>query len=422
MVDDNITNLIIETLKLEGRDRYVVQHLLNGGKQRDCTWEGKELNPNTVSTIRSKHIPFVQFERNGVSIVDINAPDWLKSSGLYIPQVTHTEPVKQPVKRIARKNIEPTITVREHEEKISEVRAQLLQGTENAILENTTKISRRVRAEVEAELAISYKEEAEKSKESLRVKYIKETSDLFQRQLENANAAAESAKNNLESAKKEIADLQQLLSDETVNKGKLETLNTDLVSKNKQSETTIAELRAQIVKLSPKIDRAFVLQSLVSCGWLLGLAALSVFSIENMLIYFNAGSFWIVAVILGVFIEFMLWATNITRFAGSLNDADSEDTSRELSLVIFFFRAFANSLGGYYIATNAKEFAKESGLYANISTKFTDINELYFGFEVGGAGMVVTAIIIGAFVAYMEYKALPLAIRHAYNLFIKKVD
>lgn len=84
------------------------------------------------------------------------------------------------------------------------------------------------------------------------------------------------------------------------------------------------------------------------------------------------------------------------------------------------FESFANSLGGYYISTNAKEFAQSGGLYANVSTKFTDINELYFGFEVGSTGMCITAIIIGAFVAYMEYKALPLAIKHAYNLFIKK--
>lgn len=435
MVNDNIINFIVDNLKIDERENYVIRHLLAGGKQRDCTWEGKTLNPNTVSTIRSRYIPFVTFEREGVSIVDSQAPDWLKTSDLYIPHQsidTNTIPQNKPIKRV-KKEVLDVISLKEHEEVLNATRLQLIEERKSAVDRTAIEVSNAVKESVAKQLKERYETEiakinaenqlfTDKLKEDLRIKYTKETTELYQRQVLDAEKKVTILQAAFDKAKEENKELQSLLSQETIDKEKVETINTNLVSKNEINLAAIETLRAEIDRLKPKWDRAFVLQSLVSCGWLLGLFALSVFSIENMLIYFNAGSFWIVAVILGVFIEFMLWATNITRFAGSLDDADSEYSSKELALVIFFFRAFANSLGGYYIATNAKEFAKDSGLYANISTKFTDINELYFGWEVGGFGMGITAIIIGGFVAYMEYKALPLAIRHAYNLFIKKVD
>jgi len=89
-----------------------------------------------------------------------------------------------------------------------------------------------------------------------------------------------------------------------------------------------------------------------------------------------------------------------------------------LSKAIFFFRAFANALGGYYICINAENFKDATNWYASIVSTFTDITDLYFGMNLGSWGIIGTAIIIGGIVAYMEYKALPLALKHAHDLFI----
>lgn len=434
MVNDAIIDLILQNTSADERDIYVIRHLLSGGKQRECVFEEKTLNPNTVSTIRSRCIPFVQFERNGVSIVDATAPEWLKSSELYVPTQSTIQEVKQDNKptAIKRTKNEAVITLLKHEELLSKLRNELVEERKMAVITTTTEVTNQVKEKVSNELTAYYqgelqklintnKEEVANQKDELRVKYTKEAADLFQRQTLDANKKLEVLQAAFDKVTTENGDIKKQLSDEIAAKALLETTNTNLVSNIQEKQLIVEGLELQIEKLTPKHDRSFIVQSVVSFFWLAGLTALSIFSIENMLIYFNAGSFYIVSVILGIFIEFMLWATNITRFAGSLNDKNSVEQSNDLSKVIFFFRAGANSLGGYYIAANAAEYAEKSGLYANFSTKFTDINELYFGLHLGAFGMIVTAVIIGGFVAYMEYKALPLAIRHAYNLFIKKI-
>lgn len=437
MVNNDIIELILHNTVADERDIYVIKHLLSGGKQRECVFEDKTLNPNTVSTIRSRCIPFVQFERNGeVSIVDANAPEWLKNSNLYIP--TQAMQVKEQVSQqrvrhtVKRSKQEAMITLVQHEELLNALRLELIEDRKTAVITTAANTTGLVKEKVGNELTTYYQGEIQKlitsnreelanQKEELRVKYLKEAADLFQRQTIEANKKVEILQAALDKLNGESAAVQKQLADEIESKTNIETNNTKLVSDIQTKESTIQGLLADIEKLRPKYDRSFIVQATVSFFWLSGLTALSIFSIENMLIYFNAGSFYIVSVILGIFIEFMLWATNITRFADSLNDKDSVEQSNDLSKVIFIFRAGANSLGGFYIATNAAEYAEKSGLYASLSTKFTDINELYFGLHLGTFGMIVTACIIGGFVAYMEYKALPLAIRHAYNLFIKKI-
>lgn len=439
-VNAEIIDLIIQNTLADERDKHIILHLLNGGKQRDCIWEDKALNPNTVSTARNRYISYIQFERNGeVSIVESLAPEWLKNSDLYTPEPVLFAPEKAEVKK-------QVILLNDHIQDLGNLRTQMEKERATAVLEaiNEQKaLSQAKCAEIERnnaellqevisdlnnkhQLAVNLllKKHAEDSavlKQNCKLKYTKETTEIYQRQQESLNSKFDVLQGNYDQAKQQITDLNADISRLNADKQILKTDIDVLISKNSENDSLIEKLQADVLRLQPKWDRSFILQSFVSVGWLLGLLALSIFSVENMLIYFNAGSFWLVALILGVFIEYMLWATNITRFAGSLDDLDSQYSSQELSTVIFVFRAFANSLGGYYIATNASELVKGSGLYASLSTKFTDINELYFGFEVGGTGMVVTAIIIGGFVAYMEYKALPLAIRHAYNLFIKKI-
>ena len=225
---------------------------------------------------------------------------------------------------------------------------------------------------------------------------------------------------------KEVGEKLKLISDlmgkiDALEKAKIleETERTKLVSLIAEKDIELARLR----DLFPKTEkREFYLQGFVSFGWLIGLIAMSVFSIENMIIFFNAGSYYIVAFVLGAFIEFMLWATNIAKYVTDKKDTLTIANSSELSIAIAVFRGVANILGGYYISMNAKALAQEGGLYASAAVKFTNIAKLYLGFETEthNVGMVITSVLIGGFVAYVEWRALPIAIKHAYNLFIKK--
>lgn len=414
------------------RDKHIVSHLLSGGKYRNCVWDGISLNENTVSQTKKRLIPYIITERSGVFINTDICPSWLVGVSVQVEMIEKSvhdsiiESIREEYEQKLNSSYHQGVNSSaerinaikaEYDRKISEITTKKEQESKD--FENTSQAIKREYEEKIKALKEQFRADSKDLISDAREKTAKEYTDMFSKQVISLTEKNNALQIAFDKSKREYQEITKFLSELGLESSRLESDKTKLVSEKKELENKISELSSILEAMRPKIDRGFILQSVVSVGWLLGLVALSVFSVENMMIYFNAGSYWIVAIILGVFIEFMLWATNITRFAGSLDDADSEYQSSELALAIFIFRAFANSLGGYYIATNAKEFEQSGGLYANMSTKFTDINELYFGWEVGGVGMVVTAIIIGGFVAYMEYKALPLAIRHAYQLFIK---
>lgn len=424
-VNEQVKLLIIDKLGLNGRDKFIIEHVLNGGKFRDVLWNDKLLNVGTVSQTRDKHIPFIKISNEGLFIIEDKAPQWLLNSDvlggetdtlistqktldfeqMLIPISKHEQILQQSILAkqqeleegfcIERKNIQDTIKIKNNE------------IVQNMISEHAKQFS---------DLKQLHVQELDSQKDVLKIRYTKETSELYTRQLDSINAAYLKANEDLNNVRKNELLLQQKIKENIAIIIEKDKLITELKTKQTHSLSLIETLEKRVADLLPKFDRSFYLQSFISILWLLGLMALSVFSIENMIIYFNAGSFWIVAIILGVFVEFMLWATNIAKFSGALDNNLTE--LDYLSKAIFFFRAFANALGGYYICINAETFKDTKNWYASIVSTFTDITDLYFGMNLGSWGIIGTAIIIGGIVAYMEYKALPLALKHAHNLFI----
>ena len=446
MINETIKQLIIENLtfdeKYKERDLFVVDFLLSGGKFRDCMYNGKTLNTNTVSPIRSKYLPFVQFERNGVSIIESIAPEWLLNSNAFKSTPT-TDIQAKVVEKTAELVVQPTIDFdsrfisielseaqREsaiqaqkelHEAEMQQIASSFQQQSEVAVKNLTAKHIEAINA-----LQVTFNSEKQDLYESLRIRFTRETSQIYDKQLLKKEEDIEKANTIIENIKKEaiilntqIQGLTTQLSDSLIECSQ----RFDII---KQKEVIINEnvllinqLNERINKLTPKYTRGFKVQATLSVFWLLGCFALSVFSVENMLIFFNSVSFWGVAFILAIFIEGMLWATNIARFSGILDEFVSESTLNDISNIIFVFRAFSNALGGYYIAINATDLAKTSTFYGAIATKLTNINELYFGYETGSVGMIITTIIVAILVTTLEFKTLAIAIKHWYKLFIE---
>jgi hypothetical protein len=73
------------------------------------------------------------------------------------------------------------------------------------------------------------------------------------------------------------------------------------------------------------------------------------------------------------------------------------------------------------MAAEAIELAKKSNLNSDLLEKFTNIDLIYFGFEVGNAGLITTALFIALFMGLIEFLALPYAINQWYLKFIKNV-
>lgn len=424
-VNEQIKQFIIEKLGLNGRDKFIIEHLLNGGKFRGIMWNDKLLNVGTVSQTRDKYISFIKISNEGLFIIEDKAPQWLLNSDIFggetdtlismqktldfeqmlIPISKHEQILQESLLAKQQELEEGFCTERKNTQEASKNKHN--EFVQNMISEHTKQIE---------SLKKKHIEELDKQKDVLKIRYTKETSELYARQLDSINSAYLKANEDLNAARKNELLLQQKVKDNIAIIIEKDKIITELKNKQTQSLSLIETLEKRVADLMPKFDRSFYLQSFISILWLLGLMALSVFSIENMIIYFNAGSFWIVAIILGVFVEFMLWATNIAKFSGALDNNLTELDS--LSKAIFFFRAFANALGGYYICINAESFKGAANWYTSIISTFTDITDLYFGMNLGSWGIIGTAIIIGGIVAYMEYKALPLALKHAHDLFI----
>lgn len=424
-VNEQVKLLIIDKLGLNGRNKFIIEHVLNGGKFRDVMWNDKLLNVGTVSQTRDKYIPFIKISNEGLFIIEDKAPQWLLNSDIWgtendtlistqetldfeqmlIPMSRHEQLLQESL-LAKQQEMENTFCI--ERKSIQEAN----QNKHNEIIQNM--ISENTK--LFTDLKQAHVQELDKQKDSLKIRYTKETSELYQRQLDSLNSVFLKTNEELNTVRKNELLLQQKVKENIATIIEKDRRITELTQKQSQSLSLIETLEKRVADLLPKFDRSFYLQSFISILWLLGLMALSVFSIENMIIYFNAGSFWIVAIILGVFVEFMLWATNIAKFSGALDNNLTE--LDDLSKAIFFFRAFANALGGYYICINAENFEGATNWYASIVSTFTDISELYFGMYLGSWGIIGTAIIIGGIVAYMEYKALPLALKHAHDLFI----
>lgn len=446
MINETLKQLIIENLtfdeKYKDRDLFVVDCLLSGGKFRDCIYEGKTLNTNTVSPIRTKYLPFVQFERKGASIIESIAPEWLLNSEAFTATPTtdiHTIAAEKAVESAVQPTInfdsrfisielseaqkESAIQAQKavHEVEMKQISTSIQQQSEIVINNLIAKHNEAINA-----LKADFVTEKQDLNEKLRIKYTKETSAIYdnqlllkEREIEKANTIIEKIKAEAIILNTQIQGLTSQLSDSM-----LECSNRFDIIKQKElliteKESIINQLNDCINKLTPKYTRGFKVQATLSVFWLLGCFALSVFSVENMLIFFNSVSFWGVAFILAIFIEGMLWATNIARFSGILDEFVSESTLNDISNIIFVFRAFSNALGGYYIAINATDLAKTSTFYGAIATKFTNINELYFGYETGSVGMIITTIIVAILVTTLEFKTLAIAIKHWYKLFIE---
>jgi hypothetical protein len=256
-------------------------------------------------------------------------------------------------------------------------------------------------------------ENAEKEKRNILASKEKDISSAKQAiQMETAKKNAAILQKNAEM----ISELNDKINETAKEISLLTSNNTTLLNEKKALNEKLAYY---LGKESNATQAATTTKRVVIGLILFGLAAISVFVIGNMITLFNTVCYYPEAILLAVFIEVLLWGNNITIYANDKEDISN--TQIAITFITLSFRFVASAFGGYYMAAEAIELAKKSNLNSDLLEKFTNIDVIYFGFEVGNAGLIITALLIALFMGLIEFLALPYAINQWYLKFIKNV-
>lgn len=454
-----VIDLITSNLRANNaseRDIAVCENVLNGVPQSSVVFNGTAVNSAIVNTVLKKHLPYISFSvKNEKNVNESIAPKWLIESGAY-KLVNENEAklksfnlnIGSEATLFAENTNKNTGQINELNDKINKLEKlnEKLGNEISLINENNKNVNSIENEKVVNELRDLYKENEKQITEKynsllneLDSKYRYELNRRVNDLLVNAENEKQSI---LASKEKDISIAKQTIQKEVAKKNadilqrnadKINELNgkvnefiqeISLLTSNNaallnEKSVLNEKLAYYLGKENSSTKAANTTKKVVIALILLGLAAISVFVIGNMITLFNTVCYYYEAFLLAVFIETLLWGNNITIYA---NDKDTiTSIQKAITFITLGFRFIASAFGGYYMAAQAIDFAQKSGLNSESFEKFTNIDVIYFGFEVGNVGLIVTALFIAFFMGLIEFLALPYAIKQWYLQFIKHV-
>jgi len=455
----SVIDLITSNLRANNtseRDITICESVLNGVPQGSVNFGNTAVNSAIVNTVLKKYLPYISFSVKNEKIVNESiAPKWLIESSAY-KSVSESDTKLKSFNLNAGGNANlfaSNETMNKHE--INELNDKInkLEKLNKELNDNILFISQdkqNINASENEKIVNDLRDLYKQNEIALQGKYEALLNDLDKKYRNELNKrindlleSTEKEKQNiLVSKEKDISSAKQTIQMETAKKNAailqknaemISTLNDKINETAKEislltsnNTTLLNEKKALNEKLAYYLGKennatqAATTTKRVVVGLILfGLAAISVFVIGNMITLFNTVCYYPEAILLAVFIEVLLWGNNITIYANDKEDISN--TQIAITFITLSFRFVASAFGGYYMAAEAIELAKKSNLNSDLLEKFTNIDLIYFGFEVGNAGLITTALFIALFMGLIEFLALPYAINQWYLKFIKNV-